>query len=206
MELADAQLTYSCFNQQCELGTTQAIDGIYRYLGYLPAGCTNPLITASKEGYLAATAQLTTDRLDIILKKLQDLELKITVHPYHSSTKTWATPRPLKENERVSLQASLINSTFDQTIGFPTQNQSLQLVQETAHYEIDAILALRDRQTGGYNTPIIKIPYDSIAGKTTAEIHVVEYLPTPMTDQQKLEMTQYLIKGEYRDELQPTFE
>jgi hypothetical protein len=206
MELSDAKLGYSCFNQECELGTTQAIDGIYRYYGYLPGGCTNPLISAEKEGYLPARAQLLDDRLDIKLKKLQDLNLKVVVHPYHGQTKTWAMPRPLKENERISLRISTINTTFEQFIGFPTQNQTLQLVQEDAHYEIDAILTLRDKQIGGYNTPMARLAYDDFAGKTAAVIHVVEYLPVPITDQQKLEMIQYIMEGAYRDELQPTFE
>lgn len=213
MELPDAEVTYRCFDQECELGTTGAGEGIYQLLTYLPRGCANPFITARKEGYLPATAQLSGDRLDLRLPKLQDMKLKFVVHPYHGPTKAWGTPKPLKDNEQVSLHISLVNKTFDQFISFPTTNETLQLVQETAHYDIDAMLFLRRgkeastfTEIGGYSAAKLKIPYDAIAGKTTAVIHVVEYLPSPITDEQKLNMITYLMEGDYRDALQPTFE
>ncbi|MEM2915909.1 MAG: hypothetical protein QXT19_00920 [Candidatus Woesearchaeota archaeon] len=206
MELPDVRLTYKCFDQECELGTTTAEGGIYRLLTYLPRGCTNPFITAEKEGYLTTTAQMRNDRLDIELKKLQPMKLKFVVHPYHGETKTWGAPRALKENERVSLHVSLVNRTFDQFIGFPTTNETLELVLDDAHYDIDALLFLRNSQMGGYNAQALRIPYDSIAGKETAIIHLVQYLPTPVTDDQKLKMMSYIMEGEYRDALQPEFE
>ncbi len=223
MELPDVQITYRCFDQECELGTTTAEGGIYRLSTYLPRGCTNPFITASKEGYLTTTTQMKGDRLDIELKKLQPMKVKFVVHPYHAQTKTWGTPRPLEKNERVSLHVSLVNRTFDQYIGFPTtsrqtefgdelgkqrfpSNETLELVLDDAHYDIDAILFLRDTQTGGYNAQTLKIPYDAVAGKETAVIHLVQYLPTPLTDEQKFNMVSYIMEGEYRDALQPEFE
>lgn len=206
MELSDADITYKCFDQECELGTTAADGGVYKLEALLPQSCTNPFITATKDGYLPATKQLTGDRLDLELKRLVHHNLNFVVHPYHGQTKTFGTPRPLTPNERVSLQVSLVNRTFDQFIGFPTVNETLQLVQETAHYDIDAMLFLRDNQVGGYSAQTLKVPYESIAGKTTATIHVVEYLPVPITDQQKIDMISYLVEGEYKDALQPTFE
>lgn len=206
MELPDAQVTYKCFDQECELGNTAADAGVYRLQTYLPRSCTNPFITASKPGYLSATQQLRGDRLDLELKKLQDMNLKFVIHPYESRSKTWGTPRPLKENERVSLAVSLRNATLDQFIGFPTTNETLQLVQETAAYDIDAVLLLRDNQIGGYTVEDFTIPYDAIAGQTTAVVHLVHYLPTAITDEQKLNMITYLNEGDYRDALPPTFE
>ncbi len=206
MELPDAEITYKCFNQECELGRTTAEGGVYRLSAPLPRGCANPFITASKEGYLPATAQLREDRLDLALTKLQDMQLRFVVHPYHGQTQTWGEPRELRQNERVSLQAGMVNRTFDQFIGFPTANETLQLAQATSHYDIDAILFLRDNQIGGYNAAALKIPYEAIAGKTTAVIPLVEYLPTAVTDEQKLNMISYVLEGEYRDALQPTFE
>lgn len=206
MEMPDAHITYECFNQECDLGMTAADEGIYRLYTYLPRSCTNPMITASKDGYLPARAQLLGDRLDLVLTKLQNLNIKYLVHPYHGQTKTWGTPRPLKKDERVSLHVSLVNSTFDQFIGFPTANETLQLAAKTAHYDIDAILYLRDNQIGGYNAQTLRIPYDAIAGKTTITIPIVEYLPVAITDEQKLNMITYIMEGEYRDALQPTFE
>jgi hypothetical protein len=205
-ELPDVQLTYKCFDQECELGTTTAEGGIYRLSTYLPRGCTNPFITAAKEGYLATTAQMRGDRLDIELKKLQPMKVKFVVHPYHGQTKTWGAPRALETNERVSLHVSLVNRTFDQFIGFPTTNETLELVLDDAHYDIDAMLFLRNSQTGGYSAQTIKIPYDSMAGKETAVIHLVQYLPTAVTDEQKINMMAYIMEGEYLDELQPEFE
>lgn len=206
MEMPDVEIKYACFNQECDLGTTQAESGIYRLSTYLPRGCTNPFITASKDGYLPATAQMTSDRLDIELKKLQNMNLKFMVHPYHGQTKTWGATRELNKNERVSLHVSITNSTFDQFIGFPTTNETLQLVQDDMHYDIEAMLFLRDNQIGGYSAETVKIPYDDIAGKETAVINVVEYLPAPVDDKQKLDMIAYVMEGEYKDELKPTFE
>jgi len=206
MEMPDVQITYKCFDQECELGKTTAEGGTYRLLTYLPRSCTNPFITASKEGYLTTTKQMTGDRLDIEMKQLQDMQIKFVVHPYHGQTKTWGTPRPLKESERVSLAVSLVNKTFDQYIGFPTTNETLRLVLDDAYYDIDAMLFLRDNQIGGYNAQALRINYTEIAGKTTATIHLIEYLPTAVTDEQKLKMISYIMEGEYRDALKPEFE
>jgi hypothetical protein len=205
MELPDARITYTCVDQECDLGSTQSDGGTYRLSTVLPQGCTNPFIKASKEGYLDATAQMTTDRLDLKLTKLQDVTLNFVVHPYHGQTQTWAEPRPLGKDEHVSLQVSIVNRTFDQFLGFPTLNETLRLAQETAHYDIDAMLFLRDNQIGGYHAETFKIPYDTIAGKTAATIHVVQYLPTAITDDQKLKMIEYLMEAAYPDALQPEF-
>jgi hypothetical protein len=206
MEMPDVQITYKCFDQECDLGATAADAGVYRLSTYLPRGCTNPFITAAKDGYLAATKQMTGGRLDIDMKKLQDMNLTFVVYPYHGETKTWGTPRPLTANERVSLSVSLVNGSFDQFVGFPTANDTFQLVQSTEHYDIDAMLFLRDNQIGGYNVQTYKIPYDSIAGKTKAIIPVVQYMPAAITDEQKLKMMSYVMEGEYRERLQPQFE
>jgi hypothetical protein len=206
MEMPDVQMTYKCFDQECDIGTTSAEGGIYKLSTYLPRSCTNPFITATKDSYLPATAQLRGDRLDLEMKKLQAMNVTFVVHPYHGQTKTWGTPRPLTENERVSLSVSLVNRTFDQFIGFPTTNETLLLVQDNMHYDIDAMLFLRDNQIGGYNVQTYKIPYDSVAGNSRMTIHVVQYLPSPITDEQKMNMMAYIMDGEYRDELQPEFE
>lgn len=206
MEMPDVEINYKCFNQECDLGATQAEGGIYRLSTYLPRSCTNPFITATKEGYLPATTQMLTDRLDIELKKLQDMNLKFMVHPYHGQTKTWGATRELNKNERVSLHISLVNKTFDQFIGFPTTNETLQLVQGDMHYDIDAMLFLRDNQVGGYSAQTLKMPYEEFAGKDTAIIHLVEYLPAPVADKQKLDMIAYIMDGDYKDELKPEFE
>lgn len=206
MELPDAEVTYKCFDQECELGTTGDSGGAYRLETYLPRGCTNPFITITKDGYLPATAQLLTDRLDLKMTKLQDMNLTFVVHPYESRSKTWGAIRPLKPNERVSLSVSLVNKTFDQFIGFPTTNETLQLLQDTAHYDIDAMLFLRDSQIGGYSVQKLRLPYDAVAGKTRATINLVEFLPTSVTDDQKLKMIAYIDEGDYRNALQPTFE
>jgi hypothetical protein len=115
LELADARITYKCLTEECELGTTSAEGGIYRLLTPLPRGCTNPFITAAKDGYLPETAQLTSDRLDLALTPLQDLQLKFEVYPYHGQTNTWGDPRPPKPEERISVQVSMVNRTFDTT-------------------------------------------------------------------------------------------
>jgi len=206
MELPDVHLTYRCFDQECDLGQTAADGGVYRLAAYLPRGCTNPFITATKEGYLPATEQLTGDQLTIPLKKLQEMKLKFEVHPYHGQTKTWGAPRPLKDSERVSLQISLVNETFDQFVGYPTANETMQIVLEDAHYDIDAILSLRDNEIGGYNVQTLKIPYADVQGKTTMVIPLVEHLPVSLTDEQKLKMITYILEGDYRETLKPEFE
>jgi hypothetical protein len=206
MELDGAHITFDCLSQTCDLGTTSADAGVYRLSAYLPSGCANPFITASKEGYLSETEQLLGDRLDLRLTKLQDMRVRFVVHPYHGQTKTWGAVRDLRKDERVSLRVALVNTSFEQFIGFPTVNETLQVAQDTAHYDIDAVLLLRDNQIGGYHAPLLKIPYDDVAGKETAVIHVVEYLPAAITDEQKLDMIAYVMDGDYRETLRPEFE
>lgn len=206
MELPDAQVTFKCFDQECDLGKTSAEGGIYRVNTYLPRGCAHPFITVSKEGYLETTKQLLTDRLDVELKKLQDMKLKFVVHPYHGPTQTWGQTRELKKDERVSLQVNVVNATFDQFVGWPTTNETVQVVQDTAYYDIDAMLYLRNNPIGGYNAETLRIPFESVAGKDTVIIHLVEYLPTSITDEQRMNMMSFLMDGTYRDALRPEFE
>ena len=206
MELPDAQINYKCFNQECELGKTVAEGGIYRLSTYLPQSCTNPLITASKEGYLSETEQMTTDTLTLQLKKLEDYNLKFVVHPYHGQSKTWGASRELRDREEVSMSISMVNKTYDQFISWPVLEEKVGLVQETAHYNIDAILSLNENQIGGYNAQVLKIPFEDLAGKDTIVINLVEYLPVSITDKQKANMIIYLLEGDYRDDLAPEFE
>jgi hypothetical protein len=77
---------------------------------------------------------------------------------------------------------------------------------DDAHYDIDAILSLRDNQVGGYNAQALKIAASDAQAATTLEIPLIEYLPVAITDEQKLKMITYILEGDYRETLKPELE
>lgn len=206
VELKDANITYRCFNRACELGMTKTDEGAYRLRTALPQGCNNPIITATKEGYLPTESVLTEDRLDLLLTRLKKMNVKVIVHSYNPDDKKYiGTTEELLPNQKVSLRISLRGKEFDQYKEYPRDTE-IELVEGKASYDIDALLMSNNVHIGGYIGEAVNITYSDIADKNAIVIHLVEFKPHPINQQQRGQMTQYLYSNdEYKKELRPTF-
>lgn len=202
-ELKDANITYQCFTQTCELGTTTADEGAYRLRTYLPRGCRNPFITASKEGYLPQTKALVGNKLTIELPKLTKVNVSIAVHPYYLPEDRFTGQlSQLSPGQEALLHITHKNTSFEQTITLPGNHTTLELL--AGEYELDIILAVRGRQVGGYRNEKLKIKADELPGSQQMILHAVEFRPHPRTDEEQYKMTDFLfVNQKYREELRP---
>ncbi len=113
----DADLTYNCFTQQCELGSTT--DGTFA--GKAPA-CVNGYIRARAEGYSQKSQLFSTNKessIDLILDKEYEVKLNLEVGGlpldgtaiivFQSSDKTISTALP--DDENIMLSEGLYNVT-----------------------------------------------------------------------------------------------
>ncbi len=204
-ELGEANITYECFDRYCELGTTEADEGIYRLRTNMPKGCTGPAITAAKPGYLPATRPLTQQMLEIPLKKLKTMKYEIMIHQYNSQTQEFTETRTkLRDGEEATLMIALLNTTYYQYKTY-TPDDTIDLAEENAEYEISILLSRRNDLIGGYSQDKVKLDYKDITGKETLVFHVFEYAPVPINDEGKTDVINYLYEGEYAEILKPTF-
>lgn len=203
-ELPDANITYTCFNQYCDFGTTKADEGYYRLRTTLPQGCNNPIIKAEKEGYLSAQGVLTGDKLELLLTKLKKMNVAIKIHTYNIPEKKYIeTTETLLPNQKISLHIFLRNSTFDQYKEYPTDKE-IEIVDGNASYDIDALLTSNDALVGGYFAEAVNFTYADIADKNTLILHIVELRPHPTTQKQQGEASQFLYTNEeYKKLLKP---
>ena len=204
-ELEGANITYECFDRYCELGKTKADQGIYRLKTALPTGCENPFITAKKQGYLPETKQLTKDMLEISLKKLKTMKYEIIIHEYDSKTQTYKDTRTeLKKTEQASFFIST-NSTKHYQYKTYTPEDTIELVEENAIYDIEILLTRGDTLIGGYSQEKVKINYEDIKDKNTIVFHLFEYIPIPFSDADKAKTASHLYQESYASILKPTF-
>lgn len=152
-ELDGANITYSCFNQDCLLGETYSDGtGAIRLTSYRPEGCSNPTVTAKKEGYLEGQAQITQGVTEITLTKLQRLPYRIVIHPYYEEVdrnnptkadkEQWLTAqtydrftRDMHATVSISLRGE---QAYDQYKLYPASGEPLALLQEE-EYELSEI-------------------------------------------------------------------
>ena len=204
-EMDEANITYACFDRYCDLGTTQADEGVYRLRTGIPKGCGHPFITATKPGYLPATKQLTQNVLEIPLKKLKTMKYEIIVHEYNSRTNTTGETRTkIRDTEDVTIMMGIIGTDYYQNKVYKADD-TIDLVDGTAEYEISILFSRMNDLIGGYSNSQAKITYEEMAGKDTIIFHVFEYIPTPINDEGKAKTAQYLYDEGYKEVLKPTF-
>jgi len=203
MEIPDVDITYECLQHRCDLGSTAADGGHYRLRTTVPGGCFNPLITANKTGYLAAHVQMTGDEINIPMQKLNSMEFEVVKHKYNLGTLGEA--ESLEEDDQVIISLRLINGTYDQNLIYPIPENgttTISIVEDTASYDMDAVFITSGDYAGGY-VDRFDLTMSDVLGMQKMIIHVVEYLPTPISDQQKIEMVDYLMQGTYIEPLKP---
>ncbi|MEM3154314.1 MAG: hypothetical protein QW165_01970 [Candidatus Woesearchaeota archaeon] len=225
-ELDEANITYTCMNQECLLGKTYSDGtGVIRLRSYLPEGCANPRITAQKEGYLSASKYATTDNVELMLTRLKKLPYTISVHPYDSINKRWLGDvyNRLPKTTHATVAISLRNQSFDQYKSYPanaTQFQAdgttdisdvsdvakdeIEFVYDDARYDIDILLFKGNTVVGGYHAENITITYEQIAQAEQVVFNVFEWRPLPDTGEKQAQMFLFLYETKHEN-LEPTF-
>lgn len=208
MEMPDVNISYQCFDKFCRIGKTIADGGHYRLRTTLPAGCTNPLIIAEKDGYLKAKGQLIDNKATIDMKKLKKMNYKVVKHVYQSVGKLLGSAEELTDGESVTISLQLKNSTFDQYKQYPVPQgigSYIELVEDGGRYTLDVVFTKDNDFVGGYKNDDFVVSYNDLEAKDTMTFHVFEYRPTPVTEEQKIPMVDYLLKKEYEEQLKPVF-
>ncbi len=233
-ELEDVNITYRCVNQECKLGKTYSDgSGAVRLSAYLPQGCANPTIIATKEGYLQGQAIATGKDVEILLTKLQHMNYIIRVHPYREvadkenpaivkESKWYPTPAYTRftKTMHATISITLRNGALDQYKLYPANTTAakgegtyelagaemkneLDLVWGEAQYDVDILLFKGNTPVGGYHAENLTISYEEIAGKSNAVFNVIEYQPLPTTSEQQAGMFLFLYERGLGPEGQP---
>lgn len=207
-ELKDAQITFACGMQECNLGNTTANEGTYKLIADLPEGCANPLITASKQGYISKEAVLTDESsLDISLTKLKTMKVEVVKHTYSKYLdQLSAIPEFLNQNEQARILMSLKEEPYDTALEYEPSKQSIiQIADKTYTYNIDASLLYGDELRGGYYFEDIPLNYDDFADKDTIILHLLTMSPLPADKDEMAELMNLARSKRFKEQLKPTF-
>lgn len=209
--IKDVNLTYTCMQYYCDLGKTQAIEGTYKYKGTIPSYCANPTITASRDGYLETSVQMTEDFLTIQMESLYKVNVTFLKYLYLESTDELRDMPELVDfdsGETVVMYITLVNDShsYDQYVAVPLNGSGFmeaELIERGAHYAISALLEKDGDVIGGYMLDDISISYNDLAGTSELVIPLIEYRPVPLNDEEMGKMMQYIYAGPYTETLQP---
>lgn len=209
VDLADVNISIKCLFEECVLGKTRNIGGIYRWKERLPQGCANPMIIASKEGYLSTQKQLTSQFLDLTLTKLKPMKFSVVKHIYNSADKQLSDAMPLEKNERVSISLFLRNHSETILKDFPSNDTSINVPY--ASYSYDLNIVMHDafgNVIGGFNVENLNISYSEVADKSEVVFHVAHYVPLPKTREERFDFTDVVYGNKLTnklDKLKPSF-
>lgn len=203
-EIYNADLEYKCVKYLCELGSTTADAGIYRLRAKLPAACTNGLLTARKEGYLEGTAVYEGgDYIEVPVKPLRKLRVDFVKH----DSDNFARAEELQPGETVALTVTGITEpNIEQFYSSDSAVNEIELVEGNEKYHIEAILMQdNERIIGGYIGDA-ELNYKDMADKSKITLHLLQYMPIAVTEEQQQAAAAYLFEDKsYQEALKPTF-
>jgi hypothetical protein len=206
VDLKDVNITYDCIRAGCKLGTTEAVNGQYKLVTKIPTMCSGGFLTATKEGYLPAKVQYAgQDRVSIDMKKTKQFKVKAMKR----SMNDLQTDIPLAAYEEVVIHmySEEDDVNYFNRVG-SGEEVVFELAAEDGNYSLNLMLVdnVHDGLWGGYKGNFT-YEYEDAASSDTLILNVLEYLPHPITTEQRFEMFQYLEENsEYRDALEPRFD
>ena len=214
VELDNVNISYNCYRDACELGTTKADGGVYRLRTQLPSNCAHGILEAKKEGYLKGETQVLDDNyIEINMRKLKKFDFKVVQHKYFDGV--------IKEEEELKNYSSALISLqshdeknlvqykkypFDEEVS--VEGKQVELIEDYSKYALDIILVddVDGVAIGGYNANWT-VSYEEMYGKDSIVFHVVEYLPKPLDENTTYTMLEFLDENkEYKQELRPEFQ
>ena len=213
-DIKDATIAIKCGKIYCELGNTAFRQPHYELATNIPQGCANPIVYATKEGYLEGQAQYLGEGLvDVPIRKLREIPISVVKHEYLSKSDTIGPAEVLDEDQKVVISISLKEGGHDQFISIPSKNEQLELLEEGGEYDVLIMLikegkdfgltTTEDRLIGGYQNEQLTLSASALAGADALVFHVFEYRPLPIKTSDAAPMFSYLLEGEYLGALRP---
>jgi hypothetical protein len=206
VELNNVNISLQCFKYYCPLGLTKPDSGSYRLRTSLPESCSNPFIIAEKEGYLKSKKQLDSDKFQIEITKLKELDYEVVFHRYNSIGGIIEGAEPLEEDMTASVQ--ILNDDISQYKQYPVDSSNVdkvEIIEGDAEYDIQVILNQGDEYIGGYYGKV-KLNALDVANADKIVFHSIKYVPMPYTQEEKLKMVSYILNGEYKEQLKPVLQ
>jgi hypothetical protein len=80
--------------------------------------------------------------------------------------------------------------------------RTVTLIDSDASYSLEIVLTDSGEYIGGYSGQWNVSAVD-VSGSNKVIFHAVQYVPTPFSEQEKLKMVQYILKGSYLQKLKP---
>ncbi|MEK6857546.1 MAG: hypothetical protein AABX39_03085, partial [Nanoarchaeota archaeon] len=205
--IKDAKIEFLCGLQACNLGATKAEQGDYKLTANLPPGCANPIIKATKNGYIDKQDVMTEDKLELMLTKLKDMKVEVVKHAYSKYLDELdKIPSLLSPNEDATIMISLKNEPFDATTKFvPDKQSTLQIADKTYKYDLSVTLTKEDELRGGYFFEEVPLNYKDFVNKDTIIFHVLTMSPLPSGKEEMAELMSLARSEKFKETLKPTF-
>ncbi len=210
-ELSRVNLTYRCFTNACNLGSTRTNNQHLQWKGNFPSGCANPTIEVKRKGYLDASAQWSGQE-PFVIKMHPTQELKFTLRKHRSGEPdSWRFLQP-DEHAVIGIEHKdpdmSLFYTFTPEETFKSK-KTLELLQEDATYDLSIMLfkqkgADEDVMTGGW-VGKWKVNYEDIADANKVEFHILEKFPPPTTDQEFVDMYELISNHTKNPDIKPIF-
>lgn len=199
--LNNANVSMRCVRSLCPLGIT-APTGAGTYLrARLPQGCLYPTFIASKEGFLQGEVQENDNDgfVDIDLVALHKVEIKPVVYVYQSVGNVFSGTQFMDADSRLVVRMS--SPRHDLSVVYPNENHSMvtaQIALEDTTYEVYAVLFRGDEPIGGYQGQF-KLDLAKGIDAENLMLPVIDYRPTPATDEDRTAMLKYISTGNYQE-------
>lgn len=187
--LTDVNVSYECVGNACGLGKITAVQGTNELRTQLPSACGNPYIILTKQGYVPAKGQMTTNELELEMVKLRKLQVQFQKMPYAYFGEDNQGFRPgerLLAQDKISFYIKDKNSTHEVMFEYPSNISgnvsTIELIDDDAVYDIDVILTQFGKMIGGYHNENLTIKYADLRGAQRITFNVVESRPVAVDD------------------------
>ncbi|MBI4448586.1 hypothetical protein HY641_00975 [Candidatus Woesearchaeota archaeon] len=202
-ELADINMTYRCAGRRCLLGHTQAIDGRYALTTRIPSSCDNPTILATHGDYLPNETRIHDDITVLDLQHLKTLRASVQKRIYFADVGGEFRDMPESLGDEVAIINVRASGGLDEKLALPSNDSFIQLIDNTANYDVDIVLTRGEVIIGGYHTRNLTISADEIARAQSIMFNVIEYRPIPLTSDDRVRMMRFLQSEQYKEAVRP---
>ncbi len=205
----EAEITFTCLKYYCPLGKTEPINNAYRLITQLPKACENGRLIAKKENYLQGELRVASleNQYFVQMVPMKEFNYDIKKQIYDAPTGIYRPSQDLEADETAYIHLTLSNGEdYDETV---TSNidKTIRLIDAPEDYTVEIVLVKdygdRVEVIGGYYN---ELRIEKTSG-TSAHFTVLEYRPTPVKDEDKTTMVEYLQNNkDYKEKLKPRFE
>ncbi len=192
-DIKGSNITFECVGTYtCPLGETIADGGVYRLRAYLPSFCSPGTIIAEHTGFTKASKDVTdNDVIEVYMTPMKTMQFEIKKQ--RLTKDVLQASEPLEEGEKAVL--SLVTDDFEDfeiyrkfDITGATPSPTIDMPVGEAKYKLDIILiGKNDEMIGGYIGEW-KVDEADIADNNKIIFNVVEKIPHPLTDADKVSL------------------